>query len=198
VEFLMIGAVRFVRVPTEFLEALLRTPLSGTQWRILGWMMRQTWGWNRDTTSFSWYQIAKDLTLDRGGVARAGNRLLEAGIVARHKSDLRLERDFKDWRPARKLREPGAAMMGVSADESHPKAMANVTYSDDNCQRKRCQESALFRRAKDSSKDKLKTCKDRGKTDDPHCRRGPGNTQQPHLAGEARPVAGKYDRLSED
>ena len=72
---------RFVRLPTELLGALLHARLSGTQWRILLWVIRHTYGWNRSTTAFSWYQIAKELSLDRGGVFRAGKRLLEGAML---------------------------------------------------------------------------------------------------------------------
>ena len=84
----MARADRFVAFPSAFLEALLKEPLSGSQWRMLCWVVRRTWGSNGDSTLFSWYQIAKDLALDRGGVARAGHRLIQSGILSLRGDDL--------------------------------------------------------------------------------------------------------------
>lgn len=55
--------------------------LSGTQHNILLWTLGATFGWHRDSARFSWYRIAKELGLDRGGTVRAGNALKEAGII---------------------------------------------------------------------------------------------------------------------
>jgi hypothetical protein len=72
---------------------------------------------------------------------------------------------------------------------------------DANSQPFGCQEASLFRRAKDSSKDRLKTCKDTHplKRDAAWYRaRTTEKTQRPHLAGAAKPIPGKYDRLSQN
>jgi len=58
----------FLRISNTLLEALLKLDLTGTQWGVLMWTLRNTIGWNRDTTHFSWYRIAKDLSMDRGGI----------------------------------------------------------------------------------------------------------------------------------
>src|SRR5438128_10582942 len=72
---------RFVRIPNDLLRTLLRTRLSGIQWSILCWIIGRTFGLNRNTTPFSWYRIAIELALDRGGVVRAGRDLLHGGIL---------------------------------------------------------------------------------------------------------------------
>lgn len=191
---------RFVRVPTELLEALLQTPLNGTQWRIVFWVIRHTFGWNRDMTPFSWYQIARDLALDRGGVVRAGNRLIQFRILSAMRNQVGIQRDPAQWQRVRLEPQGQGAMTDVSADECHRKAMTGIIESDDDRHRKRCQESSLFRRAKDRCKDRLKTYKDKHSQnpDDTH----PGPTaaksagRRP-LAGAARPIPGKYDRISQ-
>src|SRR5262249_19179886 len=72
---------RFVRVPTDLLEALLHLRLSGLQYRIFLWAIRHTYGWNRSRTRFTWYRMAKDLNSNRGSVFRAGTQLLKAGVL---------------------------------------------------------------------------------------------------------------------
>jgi phage replication O-like protein O len=165
----------FVRLPTKLLETLLLARLSGSEWGIVLWVIRQTYGWNRKTAPFSWYRIAKDLALDRGGVVRAGQRLVCSGILRIESGELR-------------VLEP-QAMTNVSVDKRHRKAMTEIIASDDECHRNRSEPSSLFRRAKDSSKDRLKTYKDR-----------PWNHRREdrETAGAAAPIPRKYERLSQN
>ena len=82
---------RFVRVPTQLLEALLRARLSGGQWRVLLWVMRNTYGWNRQFTPFTWYRIARDLSLSRPAAYRGGQDLLKARILVVRENQLAVE-----------------------------------------------------------------------------------------------------------
>ncbi len=82
---------RFVRLPTALLKALLRTRLSATQWRLIIWIVRQTLGWNRVWTPFSWYRIAKELNCDRAAVYRAGRSLLQHRLIVHRRRQLRVE-----------------------------------------------------------------------------------------------------------
>jgi len=68
-------------MPTELLESLLRGRLNGIQWRIMAWVVRQTYGWNRRFVAFSWYRIALDLGASRPAVYRAGKALLATRML---------------------------------------------------------------------------------------------------------------------
>lgn len=191
----------FIRLPTPLLESLLVLPLTGTQWRLLLWVLRQSTGWNREMTSFSWYRMARDLTLDRGGVARAGQRLLGAGLLRIRGDQVGLEQDSARWDPSRLAPQGEKAMTGVTDDGSQRKPMTAVIATDDASQRKRCQESSLFRRAKDSSKERLKTYRKSAwqRSDDGSHRPGHGHQAEPRSQpAAARPGRGKYDRLSQN
>ncbi len=162
----MPGSDCFVRLPTPLLDAFLQAPLSGTQWRILLWVIRHTYGWHVSATRFSWYRIAHDTSLDRGGIVRGGARLVRARILRVQGNEVGIEEDPTQWEYSKLAPQRGEAeniaMTIVSDDARHPKAMTTGIASDDNEHRKRCQESALFRRAKDSSKERLKKYKDTG------------------------------------
>jgi len=189
----------FVRMPNRLLDGLVGRNFTAVQLRIILWVLRNTTGWNRNSTLFSWYQIAKDMALDRGGVVRTGHRLLEAGILFVEDNRVGIRYDSVRWQCSR-LAPPGrGAMTPVSADGRQRRTMTTVSASDDACHRNRCQESSLFRRAKDSSKDRLKTYKDRQshRAVAPH--RGDGdNTERTHLAAAVTPNSGKYDGLSQN
>src|SRR5215831_5696783 len=88
---------RFVRLSTELLEALLCSKLTGVQFRIILWVIRNTYGWNRELTPFSWYQIARNLALNRGSVYRAGETLLESGVLIFQDGRLGMQKDYEQW-----------------------------------------------------------------------------------------------------
>jgi len=197
--------IHFVRFPNPLLQGLMSAPLTGVQFRIALWVIRNTAGWNRRLVSCSWYYMARELGLDRAGVLRAGRQLMAAGVLFVEGGHLGIETDVRLWNtapPVRRSRRRARAMTAVTGDASHRKAVTADIIGDDASHRNRCQESSLFRRAKDSSKDNLKTYKDRRPTAEKTARqrppRRPSNSQRRLLAGAARSIPGKYDGLSEN
>jgi phage replication O-like protein O len=201
----IIGSDRFVRVPTALLEALLHAPLSGGQYRVLLWALRHTYGWNRPSTPFTWYRIAQDLGLNRATAFRAGQVLLKAGILKLHDTQLSIEANSALWDrdivnapcvAGRQLWIPG---MSVTGAQRQPLLGDNAGVA--GTQPKRCPDATLFRRAKDSSKDRLKTYLKTGphkECDLRHRLSATANIKRRHLAGAAEPIPGKYDRLSQN
>jgi phage replication O-like protein O len=189
---------RFVRVPTDLLEAALRLHLNGTQWRIFFWVVRQTLGWNRPTTLFSWYRIARELSADRGGVVRCGRGLLHSGILYLDGKQIGIRLDSTCWATLGG-RSTSRPTMTVGNDAAcPPKAVADVIASGDARLLERGQESSLFRRTKDSGKDRSKTFKEKEMGNDLRQRFQHGAFSEHHPACEARTIPGKYDRVSQD
>jgi phage replication O-like protein O len=190
---------RFVRLPTELLEALLSSKLTSVQLRVVLWVIRNTYGWNRELTPFSWYKIAKDLGLNRGSVYRAGETLLKFGVLIRRERRLGMQEDDEEWdRHVRASNDAEGQLwmpaMSVAWEQRRPLSVGNVPVAGG--QPKRCLDATLFRREKDS-KDILKTYKDKPARLDAHPQLDVAEkTQRQHLAGAAKPIPGKYDRLS--
>ncbi len=156
---------KFVRLSTELFEAILRAGFTGVQLHIVLWVVRNTYGWNRKLTTFSWYRIAKDLSLDRGGVVREGNRLLKEQVMVLINQQIGIQKDYDRWRQkglaSSQADDPRQLWMtGVSAEPAHREPMTGIIVTDDSTHRLRRQASSLSRRAKDSSKDRIKTKKD--------------------------------------
>jgi phage replication O-like protein O len=194
---------RFVRVPTDLLEALLRARLSGTQWGILFWVIRQSYGWNRPGTSFTWYRIAQEMGMNRPAVYRAGQALFAAKILAVCERQLTIQTDLDQWdtnlfraiASSRQLWIPGITV----ASKQRP-ALPRNNGDVAGAQRNRCQEATLFRRAKDSSKDNIETKRKTGPLLDVARQQYQNGafSERRHPAGAARPIPGKYDGLSQD
>ena len=187
----------FVRLPTKLFDALLLAPLSGTQWRILFWVVRQTYGWHRSTTPYSWYRIAKELSIDRGGAVRAGHRLLRSRILRLEGREIGVQEEHPQWKLARfdccDAQSGSVAMSGIHEDIQHPKAMTSGIKTDDAQQPKRCPASAVFRRAKESSKERKKYKEIRARGIAASSQRSQnGALSEQHPAGAAAPVPGKY------
>ena len=182
------------------MEALLHAPLNGTQWRILLWVIRQTYGWNRHYVRFSWYKMARDLGLSRPAVYRAGSALLTGGILLNHAKQLAVQADPCRWTgdlPNRALvaqRQLWIPGMAVAAKQriALPSDNAGVV----NQQPKRCQEATLFRRGKDSSKDRIKTYIKTRPASVAARHRFQNGAFSKHPAGAGQPIPGKYDGVS--
>jgi phage replication O-like protein O len=156
---------KFVRLSTKLLEALLACHLTGVQLRIILWVIRNTDGWNRKLTPFSWYQIASKLGVNRAVVWRAGQRLLQDRVLFLEDGQLGIEKDDNQWRVPRLAtagdgdRQLWMPAIAVAWEQRQPSSASNATVAPR--QRTRCPDATLFRRAKDSSKDNLKTYKDK-------------------------------------
>ncbi len=192
----------FTRLPNQLLTGLLLARFSAIQFQIILWVLRKTTGWNRPLTSFSWYAIGDDLGLGRSGVFKAGRKLLAAGVLYLENGCLGIQADPGLWR-----REPlqcdgcHQAFPAGNGDDRQLKAMTPGNADVSPRQRNRFREETLFRRAKDSSKDILKTNKDKRARRSDHVGKPFQNgafSKRRHPAGAARPIPGKYDGLSQN
>ena len=89
--------VRFTKIPRALMDALIQTRLSGTQMRVILWVIHHTFGWHRQWTPFTWYGIAEDLDADRAGVYRAGCALLKDGVLVEHMGRLAVQMHLAVW-----------------------------------------------------------------------------------------------------
>jgi phage replication O-like protein O len=140
---------RFVRVPTGLLEALLRTSLAGGQVRVILWVVRNTYGWNRAFTPFSWYRVANELRMNRSAVYRAGRALLSARVLTQRADQLGMCTDFE-----------ASTALNLKVANRQQKALPVGNAGVAGTQRERCTQAPLFRQAKDSCKDNSKTYKE--------------------------------------
>jgi hypothetical protein len=118
--------------------------------------------------------------------------------------DLRLgmQKDYEQWDrrvrtstdAAKQLCLPGVS---VAWEQRRALPVGNAPVASE--QPNSCLGATLFRRAKDSSKDRIKTYKDRRKRGAaPDRIKPPDYSERRLLAGAATPVPGKYDGLSQD
>lgn len=159
--------------------------------------MRNTYGWNRRSTPFTWYRIARDLGLSRSAVYRGGQDLLKARILVVRENQLAVEVNCAQWNLAKSGAAAQSALqlwlpaLGVAMAQRRTLPQDNATIAGG--QRRRCRNATLYRAAKDSSKDNSKTYIDTRREAEIA-----GDGKRRHVAGEAAPVPGKYDGLSQN
>ena len=122
----------FTPIPNAILDALVRSRLSRGQWQIVIWVIRNTLGWNRQTVVFSWYQIAKEVGMDRSTVLRAARRLNLMQLLITKDASIGIQADSEVW---------------SKAVHAHTGASTH---------KRRCARAPLFRRAKDNKKERYK------------------------------------------
>ena len=122
----------FTPIPNALLDALVWSRLSRGQWQIVVWVIRNTLGWNRKTVVFSWYQIAKEVGMDRSTVLRAARRLHRSHLLIIKDASIAIQADSEVW---------------SKAVHAHTGAATH---------KRRCTSAPLFRRAKDNKKERYK------------------------------------------
>ena len=85
----------YVVIPERLLRALGRSRFSGTQWRILLWVIRQIGRRKQKTVAISWSGIAKALSLNRGSTYRAAKGLLRTRLLFEKKGRFGLRKNFR-------------------------------------------------------------------------------------------------------
>lgn len=71
----------YTRIANEILEALTKTPLNGTQFRIVILILRETYGFSRKECSISETFIASRLGIKRQNVHREIKQLFQSGLL---------------------------------------------------------------------------------------------------------------------
>jgi hypothetical protein len=184
------------------LEALLSSRLTGVEMRVVLWVIRNTSGWNRDLTSFSWYRIAKRIGGNRVVAWRAGRRLLAGRVLLLENGQIGVQDDYDQWSVSRvgkagdAGRQPWIPMGDVAQEQRHPLPTSNAAVAPEK--RFRCLEATVFRRAKDRCKDRLKTYIKTDAASVASRQRFRNGAFNGHPAGAARPIPGKYGGISQD
>jgi len=87
----------YARLANELLEALSRINLSAYETRVLFFLLRKTYGWNKTCDFISISQIALGTGLPRAHSCRAKKSLLAKNILFEHDSKLGLNKDYETW-----------------------------------------------------------------------------------------------------
>jgi phage replication O-like protein O len=65
----------FTKIPNDLIEILLSSALNNSQRRILIFVARKTYGFNKETDRISWSQFQNKLNISRGTLSSSFNKL---------------------------------------------------------------------------------------------------------------------------
>lgn len=89
------------RIANELLETIIKYPFSATELKIVLFVVRSTYGWNKKEAIISYGMMAKGIGVDIRYVKRMINKLTKNRIISREKIDnqnvLGLNKNYKSW-----------------------------------------------------------------------------------------------------
>lgn len=89
---------RYVRISNELLEAIYRAPLTLRMHKILLWVIRNSYGWNRKwAPAKSMRDIGGEMEMDFSNVATAVRGLIRAGVLKKEGDRFYLVKDYEKW-----------------------------------------------------------------------------------------------------
>ena len=98
----------FTKMDNKILEQLIKTPLSGQEFRIILLILRKTWGWHKEEDYIALSQIQKELNICKTRASQIINRLQLMKIVTVTENINGLtkrycfNKQFEEWIPLRK------------------------------------------------------------------------------------------------
>ena len=134
------------RIANPVLEALMRTALNGSEFRVLLTVVRKTWGWCKKEDSLSFSQIAEITGLPRRTVIRAANHLLAMNLLLKRATSgkpsvWKVNKDFEQWKVVSKVAlvsKVASVKSGIGAsDENGLGVVSKVAPTIDTLKRQR-------------------------------------------------------------
>lgn len=120
---------KYVRISTDFFEALCRTKINRESRQVLDFIIRMTWGYNRKSVEIKMETFIEGTFLKRQAVKRAISRLRSDNMVKTSKTSrtgaltYEIQKDFDMWfpdeekKPAKQENEQRSEYVPISTDE---------------------------------------------------------------------------------
>ena len=89
----------FVTIPISITDAMTKRGFSGTQWRLLLWVVSQIFRRKQRTVRLNWHWAAREIAADHAAVGRAGKLLSRAGVLFIDRGRIGIRRDIRRWTP---------------------------------------------------------------------------------------------------
>ena len=87
----------YTQIPNEILEKLARMPLSPSQWRVLLYIIRKTYGWHKKVDYIANFQIVEATGLCKAVVSRCLKGLNDMQLITRKGKLIGFQEDWEQW-----------------------------------------------------------------------------------------------------
>ena len=89
----------YTRVANELLEAIARIKLCAYETKVLIFIIRKTYGWNKKTDWIALSQIAENTNILKPNVSRTLRSLKQRNIIIRdNHRQVGLQKDYEKWK----------------------------------------------------------------------------------------------------
>lgn len=115
----------YTRIANTLLEGIMAYQFTGRELRILGKIMRETYGWTRIKAQISYGSISKATGISRPNVIKVVKKLIEDGVLfsqstaARHGFILGINKDFEKWQKRAVDKSGLVVSMGIPSGGIH-------------------------------------------------------------------------------
>ncbi len=93
----------YIKIPTDIQEAIYKSNLSKNEHKTLDFIIRKTWGWNKDREVIRVKTFSQEIGLDKGNISRALTGLQEKKIVVKLTTNLwQIQLDIAKWKTLKK------------------------------------------------------------------------------------------------
>ena len=87
----------YIRIATELLEAVVRTPLAGRHLRVWLFVLRKTYGFHKKTDKISLSQLVKGTRIDRSSICKIVKDLVARRTLAKSKGSYGINKNYDQW-----------------------------------------------------------------------------------------------------
>jgi len=100
----------YTKIANELMEALIRTRIPGEQMKVVFYIIRYSYGWDKKTCTATHSEISKKTDMHRAAVQRAVQNLYMKRIIdvchkaqgPKQKSEYKLNKNYEEWMMMRK------------------------------------------------------------------------------------------------
>ena len=89
----------FTKIPNKILEALSQTKLTSYEYRVLLFIIRKTYGWNKETDWIALSQFYESTGILKPNISRTLKKLERRNIIIRgDRKHIGLQKDYRRWK----------------------------------------------------------------------------------------------------
>lgn len=124
----------YTRIANPIMDALCCADFNAREFRVVNFVIRETYGWQVKQKRMSGEYIAKKVKLDPSRCSKVLNELIRREVIIRHggsRSPVSLNKNVDDWKPrVGSKRQPPTRCAESAQDEPSQSAQDEPTYKD--------------------------------------------------------------------
>lgn len=93
----------YTQIANELFDALVLVPLSDYEHRILGFILRKTYGFKKKQDWISQKQIAKELGIHKCNVSRTIKKLVKKNMIIKNNKVMGIQKNYEEWKLSKQI-----------------------------------------------------------------------------------------------